>query len=299
MAATQPIGRQYGTSRLPDDLRPMESLDHDLAAGQPDPRGYDLWTQDNHKIGTIRTLLGSPSTDKAYFSLVESGHMFNKKQYLIPLELISVDVADQRAFAPFAEAEFTRAPEYRADTRDFQSYYSYWRPATAAAASTTATTAVPPGTTAPGPGVRATGAANEVLRVPVTEEQVQIHKEQHEIGHVLLHKRVETETQHISEPVSRTRVEVERHAVPADQQRNYPAGAATLKDGEEIRIPVTEEQLVVEKVPRVTEEVIIRKQTDTRQAEQDVQLRREEVEVDEEGDVDLDHAAPTTQRRAD
>jgi uncharacterized protein (TIGR02271 family) len=258
----------------------MENLNRDIAEGQPDPRGYELWSQDNHKLGTIRSLFGSPSTERAYFALVDAGGMMSRKQFLIPLESLSLDAGQQRAYGPFTQAEFNQAPEYQANSRDYRRYYGYWnrfgsKPGMAPAADTTAR-----------------GTTREV-RVPVTEEEAQIRKEQHEVGHVTLRKRVEVETKHINEPVTRTHVEVERHAVPADQQRAYRADAATLKDGETIRVPVTQEELIVEKVPRVTEEVVLRQETQTRQAEQDVQLRREHVEIDEEGDVDVESPAGT------
>jgi len=290
MALPKPIGRQYGSSSLPDDLILMESGDQEIAAGQPDPRGYELWGQDNQKIGTIHSLLGSPATGRAYFALVDAGGMFHKRRYLIPIEMLSIDPNDERAFVPFTTAEFSGAPEYQEGSRGYQRYYDYWSgyaPAasTAAASTTAATTQVDQGVT-------------REMRVPVTEEEAQIRKEQREVGHITLRKRVDVETQHISEPVSRTHVEVERHAVPADQQRAYATGDATvLKEGETIRVPVMAEELVVEKVPRVTEEVVIRRDTDTRQVEQDVQLRRERVEVDEEGDVDLDTDTPAAPRR--
>jgi len=283
MATRMPLGRQYGYSALPNDLVTMESLDHEIAEGQPDPRGYELWSQDNEKLGTIRGLFGSPSTEKAYFVLVD-GSILGGKHYIIPLESLNLDAANHRAYGMFTKADFAQGPAYQANSRDFGQHYRYWSrfggdrmTAAEGQSATTATT-------------RARDMDAEV-RVPITEEEAQVRKEQHVIGHVALRKRVEMETRHISEPVTRTHVEVERHAVPAGQQRDYAADTTTLREGETLRVPVIEEQLIVEKVPRVTEEVILRKETETRQAEQDVQLRRERVEVDEDDEVDLDTPA--------
>jgi len=288
MAMREPIGRQYGYSVMPNDLVPMENLDHEIAEGQPDPRGYELWSRDNERIGTVRGLFGSPSNEKAYFALVEVGGGMGKKQHLVPLESLSMDARERRAYAPFTRAEFAKGPEYQANSRDFSRHYSYW--------SQFAPHRMASGQAATAAAGRPTGATEEV-RVPIVEEQAQIRKEQREIGHVVLRKRVEMETQHISEPVTRTRVEVERHAVPADQQREYRADATTLKEGETIRVPKTEEALIVEKVPRVTEEVVLRKETQTRQEEQDVQLRKEHVEIEEDDEMDLETPIPPGQAR--
>jgi len=275
MATRTAIGRQYGFSAPPDDLVPMENLQHEITEGHPDPRGYELWSEDNQRIGTVRSLLGSPSSEKAYFVLVE----VQNKQYLVPIESLSVDAGQRRVYGPFTKARLLQAPTYQTGGRDFRSHWSYWNSATAGAGSDT----------------RGRATTDE-LRVPVTEEQAQIRKETREVGHVALRKRVEVETRHISEPVTRTRVEVERHAVPADQQQAVVANATPLKDGETIRIPITEEKLIVEKKPRVTEEVVLRKKTEQQQAEQDVQLRRERVEVEEDDDVEIDTSAGTQRR---
>jgi len=282
MATRNPIGRQYGYSALPDDVDVLATHQYDFAEGQPDPRGFELWSRDDERIGVVRDLIGSPSAARGYFVRVDPMGMTGTRQFVVPLEILSFDAGERRAYGPFTRAEFMESPVYQAGSRDFSRYYDYWSRFgghTTHAASGTQT-----------------GAATGEIRVPIREEQAQIRKEQREIGHVVLRKRVETETQHISEPVTRTRVEVERHSVPADQQREYAANATnatSLEEGEVIRVPMTEERLVVEKVPRVTEEVVLRKETQTRQAEQDVELRRERVEVDEDEDVEVDAPAPT------
>jgi len=310
-----PIGRQHGSSQMPDDLAPMENMKHAVAEGQPDPRGYDLMGHDEQKLGTIHSLLGSPSTDRAYFVLVDAAGAMGRKQYAIPLEILGINDLERRAYGPFTQAEFAQAPDYQANSSDFNRYYTYWNrfafknPAmgadsTMAAGSVMATDSAMTSNSAMAhdpamaadSGIASNTAARNIskeVRVPVTEEEAQIRKEQREIGHVVLRKGIETETQHISEPVMRTHVEVERRAVPADQQHAYAAEGTALKDGETIRVPVVEEELIVQKVPRVTEEVIIRQEAQTRQVEQDVQLRRDRVEVDEEGDVDVEAGAGT------
>lgn len=138
-------------------------------------------------------------------------------------------------------------------------------------------------------------AADEI-RVPVTEETAQVRKEQRQVGEVTVSKSVEVETEHISEPVTRTRVDVERRAVPVGQQAAYDTQATPLVEGDTIRVPIIEEELVVEKVARVTGEVVIRKETETRQVEQDVELRRERVDVDGETDEDEVVARPAVAR---
>jgi uncharacterized protein (TIGR02271 family) len=136
------------------------------------------------------------------------------------------------------------------------------------------------------------------IRVPVTEERAEVRKEEREVGQVGIRKDVDVETQHISDAVTQTKVEVERHAVAAGDQYPLDADATTLREGETLRVPVVKEELKVEKVPRVTEEVIVRTVPETQQVERDVQLRRERVEVDEEGDADVENVDDVATRRS-
>jgi uncharacterized protein (TIGR02271 family) len=77
-------------------------------------------------------------------------------------------------------------------------------------------------------------------------------------------------------PTRREEVHVDR--VPVEGEASEPE----IGD-EEIRVPVTEEEIAVEKRPMVKEEVRIRKDVveDTEVVEEDV--RREEIDIDDEG----------------
>jgi uncharacterized protein (TIGR02271 family) len=77
--------------------------------------------------------------------------------------------------------------------------------------------------------------------------------------------------------VPKRREEIHVDRVPVDSETSE-----TEIGDDEVRVPVTEEEVVVEKRPVAKEEVRIRKDTveDTEVVEEDV--RREEIEVDDE-----------------
>jgi uncharacterized protein (TIGR02271 family) len=110
------------------------------------------------------------------------------------------------------------------------------------------------------------------------EERLKVEKTPVEAGEVRVGKRVVTEHKTIDVPVEREQVIVERH--PA-------SGRAVRGDmtDEEIVIPVKEERVSVTKQPVVTEEVSVgkRKVQDTKHVAETV--RKEELEVNEEGDI--------------
>jgi len=123
------------------------------------------------------------------------------------------------------------------------------------------------------------------------EEELHVHKQPVETGEARVHKEVVTEQRTINVPVEREEVVVERR--PATGKT--PAGS-DIGQSEEIRIPVMEEQVQVEKQPVVKEEVTVgkRRVQDTQHVEGTV--RKEEVRIDEEGDVDVNNANPPTKK---
>jgi uncharacterized protein (TIGR02271 family) len=129
----------------------------------------------------------------------------------------------------------------------------------------------------------------EAARVTRSAEELRIGKRRVQVGEVVVHKTVETEQVH--EPVTRQveRVHVERRAVEDER----PGTIEARVEGDEIRIPITEEEVVVEKRPVVKEEIVITKDVAQQTETVDAELRRERVEV--EGDA-VDDRDPLRRR---
>jgi uncharacterized protein (TIGR02271 family) len=116
--------------------------------------------------------------------------------------------------------------------------------------------------------------------VQLKEERLHATKTPVETGEVKVRKEVVTEQKHIDVPVQREEVVIERR--PAGGR----AAAGDLR-AEEIRIPVKEEKVHLEKETVVNEEVSVskRKVQDTERVGGTV--RKEELKVEEHGDVDV------------
>jgi uncharacterized protein (TIGR02271 family) len=114
------------------------------------------------------------------------------------------------------------------------------------------------------------------------EEKLSVKKTPVETGEVKVRKEVHTEHKTLDVPVTREEVVIERR--PASGKE---ASASDLKGGEEIRIPVREEEVNVEKQTVPVEDVSVgkRRVRDTKHV--DETLRKEEITVETEGDVDL------------
>ena len=113
------------------------------------------------------------------------------------------------------------------------------------------------------------------LRVQRTEEELRAGTREREAGEVGVRKTVRTDRERMEVPTRREEVTVDR--VPVDSETSE----ATIGD-EEIRVPVTEEEVVTEKRPVAKEEVRVRKDVveDTEGVEEDG--RKEEVDVDDQ-----------------
>ena len=113
------------------------------------------------------------------------------------------------------------------------------------------------------------------LRVQRTEEELRAGTREREAGEVGVRKTVRTDRERMEVPTRREEVTVDR--VPVEGETSE----GEIGEDED-SVPVTEEEVVVEKRPVAKEEVRIRKDVveDTEVVEEDV--RREEVEIDDE-----------------
>ena len=117
-------------------------------------------------------------------------------------------------------------------------------------------------------------------RIELREEELRAEKQRVQGGEVRLRKEVVEEKKTIEVPVTHEEVVIEKHSVqgrrPADGQ---------IGDDDEIRIPLMEEKVRVEKTPVVREEVNLKKRQvqDTERVSDTV--KREEAWVDSTGDA--------------
>jgi len=124
-------------------------------------------------------------------------------------------------------------------------------------------------------------AATGQQRVEVREEELHARKQPVQTGEVRVRKEVVTENRTMDVPVTREEVVIERHPVSG---RTAPG---EIRAGEEIRIPVREEQVHVEKTNVVKEEVTVGKRKVQETEHVGGTVRKEKVRVETEGNVDV------------
>jgi uncharacterized protein (TIGR02271 family) len=124
---------------------------------------------------------------------------------------------------------------------------------------------------------RSADAVNtSVDRVQLFGEVLRVHKERISRGEVRVRKDVVSENQTIEVPITREELVLERVAVPAET----PATSANIGRGQEIRVPLSEDSVRLEKQPVVREEVLVGKREVADVARVGDDVRHEELRVD-------------------
>lgn len=158
------------------------------------------------------------------------------------------------------------------------------------ARSSTATVASPQtvteqcstGTTHSAASTQAASSSRGGRVVQAHEEELHVHKTPVQAGEVSIRKEVHTEQKTIQVPVKKEEIVIERHAVAG-----RPASASDMTAGGEIRVPVREEQVHVEKQPVVREEVTVGKRQVEDTETVSGTVRKEQIKVEKKGDVDV------------
>ena len=265
---------------------------------------YTVYDPDGDKIGKVDDLFVDENDQPEYIG-VEMG-LLGTRSTLIPWETVEVREDESALIVSADDAYVKNGPTFDDDqdiTPEFENeVYSYYglqqtdsaedRGTYGEYSSGTAGESAGPGMamgdTDSGEfrehppaeeGVSGEGAEDledeDELRVQRSEEELTAGTREREAGQLKVRKRVRTDREQIEVPTRHEEVSVER--VPVEGE------ATEAQIGEdEVVVPVTEEEVVVEKRPVAKEEVRIRKDVveDTETVEEDV--RREEVEVEDD-----------------
>ena len=114
------------------------------------------------------------------------------------------------------------------------------------------------------------------LRVQRAEEELRAGTREREVGAIRVRKRVRIDREQVRVPKRREELHVERVLVEGREASEAEIGE------DEIVVPVTEEEVVVEKRPEVKEEIHLHKDVVQEEEVVEEDVRREEVEIEDE-----------------
>jgi uncharacterized protein (TIGR02271 family) len=139
----------------------------------------------------------------------------------------------------------------------------------------------PPDDDPVGSGAAERVVLQEDLRVQRSEEELRAGVREREAGQVNVKKSVRTECEVVRVPKRREEVAIER--VPVEGEAREASGVTEADIGEdEVVVQVFEEEVVVSKKIVLKEEIRIRKRVAWEEETVEVDLRKEEVEVDDQ-----------------
>ena len=227
--------------------------------------GTDVYDASGDKIGTVQEY-----NPQANCIVVQKGIIFTKDLY-IPLSAIDSRDSDglylNLTKDQLKDDRFANPPAY--STTDTATNTAYTAPAAGVTTDS---------------DILNRSDQNRDVNVPVREEELTVDKTRRQVGEARIHKDTVEERESLNVPVHEERVTVDRVPVdkdlPADQMN-----AANLND-KDISIPVMGEDVVVEKQPRVKEELRIHKEpyTETEHVADTVRKERVRLEgVDDQG----------------
>jgi uncharacterized protein (TIGR02271 family) len=239
-------------------LVPLDDLDDvEVAEGYTDIRGFEAYLPDGRKIGEVDELLVDTAARRVAaitLDLDDDGPDIGREPHpRVAIEHVEIDTPSRRVLITSTGVG-------------------------ALGLGGAAGTGTARGGLFEDTSRRDTGADEQ--RLTLAQEELDVRKERMAAGAVDVHKTVETEHVRESVPLMHEEVTVERRPITDPN-----VGTDARFEGDEIRIPMVEEEVVVEKRPVVREELVVRKSQVQEEQVVEADLRREHAEVRETGEV--------------
>ncbi|MBD2126507.1 DUF2382 domain-containing protein [Microcoleus sp. ZQ-A2] len=257
--------------------------------GGDDIKGYEVYSATDEKVGGIYDALVD-ETGRFRYLVIDTGVWVFGKKVLVPIGRVRMDYDRRRVYITgLTKDQVERLPEYNDNmTVDYdyeERVRGIYRPT---ATATTATTAQVPSSTYDrntynyehDRSLYDTDEQNH-QKIKLYEERLLTSKQRQKTGEVTLGKHVETETARVSVPIEKERVIIER-TNPTDTREVTP-GEVDFREGEVARMEVYEETADIQKKAFVREEVSIRKEIERDTVDATETIRREELDIDVDG----------------
>lgn len=241
------------------NLMPLSRMDDFKVADEDkDVRGWTVIARDGERIGKVDDLLVDANARRVRFlgvdldrSLLSGGH---SGHVLVPIESVRLDRNDKVLLDSVGRNEVLSLPVY--DANAFSRSQGFGERTTRRDLDT-----------------------DREARLTLSEEELAVGKRPVAAGEVGVSKHVEAKHVRETVPVMREEVTVERRPVTG------ATNADTRIEAGEIHVPLTQEEVIVEKRVVPKEELVIKKhQVQGEQVVED-EIRRERAEVHRTGDA--------------
>jgi uncharacterized protein (TIGR02271 family) len=261
--------------------------------GGDDVKSLVLYTEGGDKVGSVADVLVDDDGHFRYLVIDTSGN-FSGKKILLPIGLSRIDYPAKRVYVDgLSKQQVEGLVEYKEDTI-FDHHYeekvrSGFRSSTSGVTDDRNTYNYQTE-----PDLYALNQqSHQTLKL--YEERLIANKQRIKTGEVTVGKHIETDTATVTVPIQKERVVIER-VVPTEAGNVVDTNEVKFQEGEVARIEVYEETPDIRKEAFVREEVRVKKVVEQDTVETQETIRREELDVDTTGNLNVQEHGTTTQQ---
>jgi uncharacterized protein (TIGR02271 family) len=252
--------------------------------GGNDIKSLDLYTESEIKIGSVADVLVDDDGKFRYLAINVSFDSTDKT-ILLPIGLSRIDYNRDRVYVDgLSKQQVEHLPEYR---EDIIADYDYEEKVRQAYRSTSNEVNYDRDTynyQQDADLYDLNQRENQTFKL--YEERLIANKNRLKTGEVSIGKHIESETQTVSVPVEKERVVIER-VQPSQRKTVIDSDKLTFQEGEVARIELYEETPNIRKEAFIREEIHIKKVVDEETVEMQETIRREELDVDTQGNLNI------------
>jgi len=260
--------------------------------GGDDVKNLDLYTEGGIKVGSVSDALVDQDGRFRYL-VIDTGFDTLGKRILLPIGLSRINYPEQRVYVDgLSKQQVEMLPEYHENfvvDEDYEEKVrSVFRPANSEVIydRNTYNYQQEPNL------YDLNDQYHQTLRL--YEERLIANKHRVKTGEVAVSKHIETETARVTVPIQKERVVIER-VTPAEIGTVVDSNALQFQEGEVARIEVYEETPEIRKEAFVREEVRVKKLVDQDTVEAEETIRREELDINTTGELQIDDAGNNLQ----
>jgi uncharacterized protein (TIGR02271 family) len=264
-----------------------------------DVKALDLYTEGGTKVGSVSDVLVDADGHFRYL-VIQTQQGFTGKKILLPIGLSRIDYNAGRVYVDGLTKEQVQGlPEY---TDNMTVDYDYEEQVRRAYRPMTGMTTTDLNYNRDTYKYQQDASLYDMSdrnhqTFKLYEERLIANKHRVKAGEVAVGKHIETETARVSVPIEKERVIIER-VNPTDAGRAVNPNEAQFQEGEVARIEIYEETPDIQKEAFVREEVRVKKVVDRDTVEAQETIRREQLDIDTEGNLPVNHPDVNPRDRA-
>ncbi|MEH1779427.1 MAG: DUF2382 domain-containing protein [Nostoc sp.] len=250
--------------------------------GGDDIKALDLYTEGGDKVGSVADVLVDDDGHFRYLIIDISLDLVSKK-ILLPIGLTRINYPERRVYVDgLSRQEIDDLPDHKEDTIVNDDYEEKVRSVFRSPSSSLTSDRDTYNYQKEPALYSLKDNSDQTFRL--YEERLIANKHRIKTGEVTVGKHIETDIAHLTVPIQKERVLIER-VVPTEAGKVVDPNELRFQEGEVARIEVYEETPEIHKEAFVREEVRIKKVVERDIVETQDTIRREELDVDTVGDL--------------